>query len=113
MRNSYGQTLSYQLRQLGPARNFSANDVILEGEHTLAFSLGSYPGEDWTQFNVPLRESASWMCEETHRPVTRAQFVRTLKSLAAIRLRGEYAVGPDLTELDNVRIHSSHSRSFQ
>lgn len=106
---AYGQPLTFDLRQhyadLNPLLQFDEDDVVLSGNGlTLALDTPFNPDRiNWTSYSVPLLASAGW--RQTNiggAPATEAQLQSVLSNLASLRIRGEFFVGPDTGDLDNV-----------
>ena len=57
----------------------------------------------WHTLVVPL-SPAGWTYVGTTTAVTGADFATTLNALAAMHLRGEWVIGPEVDDLDNVRL---------
>jgi Laminin B (Domain IV) len=101
---AYGGFLKFDLRQSATDSPFSSADVILTGQGiTLVFAYTNHPGTDWTSYNIRLVESAGWKTENLDGAIpTQADFQAVLKSMTALRIRGEYRTGGDVGDLDNV-----------
>lgn len=98
----YGQTLSYQLKQLGTVGTVvNQSDIeIIGGGVTLEYRTGQAPSGDWTAYSVVLTEGAGW--EVNNNPATEAQIRAALDNVTSLSIRGEFRVGADSCGLDNV-----------
>jgi hypothetical protein len=101
---AYGGFLNFELRQSATDNQFPAADVVLVGGgNVLVLAQTNYPGTNWTSYQVPLSESAGWRKDNLAGTIpTRAEFQAVLRSLNALRIRGEYRNGEDTGDLDNV-----------
>lgn len=102
--STYGNTVSFDLRQSSTASQFDAADVILEGGGLkLVFNTLNNPATDWTSYEVLLTESAGWKIETLDGVVpTVEQMNIVLSALTALYIRGEFVTGSDRGDLDNV-----------
>ena len=100
----YGQTLSYQLKQLGTVGTVTnQDDVEITGDViTLTYRFNNAPEGEWTTFSVELAEGVGWMVSNS--PATEAQIRTVLENVTELSIRGEYRAGSDSCGLDNVRL---------
>ena len=102
---SYGKTLSFDLTQSITDSPFDDSDVIREGETmTLVFKLPKHPEMKWTSYKIPLKASKGWKVKHTSKDATEDELKAVLKSLKRLWIRGEYASGYDIGQLDNVSL---------
>lgn len=102
----YGGSLKFDAAQAGTGTAFAYGDVVLLGTNlTLVRETPAPPGFDWTPFVIPLQETAGWRKGNLlGAPPTRAEFQEVLRSLTALRIRGEYRFGAQTAWLDNVAL---------
>ncbi|WP_222919497.1 alkaline phosphatase D family protein [Natrinema sp. SYSU A 869] len=108
----YGGSLSFDVRQVQIDRQFDAEpveggDVLLaNGDTKLVYEFRgpeSTPGEEWTDFEVPLSADATWINLTSQELLATEERLReVLGNLEALRIRGEYRSGDDTSYLDNV-----------
>lgn len=102
---AYGKRLTFDMKQSIQHSQLHGRDVILRGGgFLLTYNTRGTPGLDWTPYSVTLDAEASsgWVRDDTQEPVTEAELRATLSDLNSLRLRGEFADGPDTECLDNV-----------
>lgn len=100
----YGQTLSYELKQLGvvgTVTNQSDIDIV-GGGITLEYRFGVAPAGEWTSFSVALTEGVGW--EVAGSPASETQIRSVLTNVTSLSIRGEFRVGTDSCGLDNVQL---------
>jgi hypothetical protein len=104
---SYGQLLTFDLRQSQTNYQFVRNDdlILTDGNLTLIFHLPYHPDTDWTSYSISLDASSGWQVQEYGRAPTPAEMQDVLASLTDLRIRGEYRNGSDTGGLDNVILH--------
>jgi hypothetical protein len=109
---SYGQSLSYDLRQLGTVGNVTDRpDVrITGGGLTIEYTFGVAPGGNWTSFSVQIEAGAGWMLGGA--PATESEIRAVLADVTDLSIRGEYRVGADSAGLDNVRLGGGCQADF-
>ncbi|MCA9275041.1 MAG: hypothetical protein KDA29_03350 [Phycisphaerales bacterium] len=100
----YGQTLSYELKQLGAVGTVSnQSDIDIVGAGiTLEYRFGVTPSGEWTPFSVEISEGAGW--EVAGMPASEAQIQAVLADVTSLSIRGEFRVGADSCGLDNVQL---------
>lgn len=102
---AYGGSLAYSLRQPSTQRQYDAPDVILEGGgFTLNYDTSENPGEDWTEYDVSLREDAGWIRADTRAAPTQDEFQAALADVTALRIRGEFINGEDTGCMDYAQL---------
>jgi len=114
MSGAYGGTLSFEVK-VPASPDFDRPDVILAGSDvTLVIDAGpspSYPPLNWQHYSVRLAEGEGWKVTRLDgSDATGEQIRNVLRSLAVLRIRGEFYYGVDTGYLDNVRIESSRRR---
>jgi hypothetical protein len=104
---SYGQSLTFDLKQvIGSPNQFDNDDVILTSSGlTLAYNTPNNPALDgsWTSFQVPLTEAGWHVGSISGVAATQLQFQTVLSALTDLRIRAEYQSGADTDFLDNVQ----------
>ncbi len=119
--SAYGQTLSYDIRQSSTSGQFDWYEIILDGGGiTIVYDYGTYaedhgnhPGTSWTSYSVTLSESAGWLrhngnpiADDDTVPASQADIQTVLSDLTQLRIRGEFVVGFDSGDLDNVVLNA-------
>lgn len=104
LRNAYGRTLFFRIRQTGPGRIFRADDVVLEGAGLVLVHAMPTPGSSWTPVGVRLAPDGRWRHRGSRSPATADKLQRALEAVAGLRIRGEHRTGPDSGGLDEVTI---------
>jgi len=101
---AYGKLLTFDLKQSAADKQLDESDVVLVGGGlTLVFDTSNNPGIDWTNYSIPLQAGAGWKKDSlTGANASEAEIRLVLRSLTALRIRGEYREGPDTGGLDNV-----------
>ena len=100
---SYGETLSFELRQSNTSSQFNNSDVILEGATiSLHYNHSPNPGTTFTPYSIPLTEAGWFVGSLSGAAATQGQFQAVLADLDGLRIRGEFRSGPDTGALDNV-----------
>lgn len=102
-----GKMLMFDLRQSTTSNQYqAASDIWLIGQNRLEllYNLPRGPGMNWTSYSVPLDGGVGWQTvDKGHsRPTTREDMRAVLGNMIHLRIRGEYAGGPDEGGLDNV-----------
>jgi hypothetical protein len=104
---AYGQSLTFDLKQvIGAPNQFDNDDVILTASSlTLAYNTPYNPALDgsWTSFKVPLTEAGWHVGTIFGAAATQTQFQTVLSALTDLRIRAEYQTGADTDYLDNVQ----------
>lgn len=99
-------TISYSIKQSGPA-SLIDDDIVIRGPAgRLSYRFPTPPGTDWTDFSVQLSAGAGWTWN-WNRPATQAQIESVLRQPNLLEIRGEYVTGPDEGSLDNFRLISN------
>lgn len=107
---AYGHTLTYDLRMRGSGPLFDDSDVILDGAGlSLHFDTSPVPADvPWTSYSVLLDETAGWRVGSLAGPLaTQVQIQDVLSDVTGLRIRGEFIVGPDNGDLDNVVLNAN------
>lgn len=101
-----GGTLRFDLRQSTTENQRDFTDVLLIGDgQVLAYDTAANPGTVWTSYEVPLSADAGWRVGTLDGPAATPElFARVMGDLAALGIRGEYSVGADTGDLDNVAL---------
>lgn len=101
---TYGKRLTWDLKQDNMYQQLKGRDVVLQGSGlSLVFNIKATPAREWTAYEARLDDASGWKVDEAALPAaTEAQLKSVLKSLTSLRLRGEFADGPDSACLDNV-----------
>lgn len=101
---TYGKRLTWDLKQDNMYQQLKGRDVVLQGSGlSLVFNIKATPAREWTAYEARLDDLSGWKLDEAGFPAaTEAQLKSVLKSLTSLRLRGEFADGPDSACLDNV-----------
>ena len=99
---SYGQTLSYDIRQLGIVGTVTNQpDVrLVGGGVTIEYRFGVAPTGEWSGFSVQIEAGAGWT--RGAQDATESDIRAVLADLTHLSIRGEYRVGADAAGLDNV-----------
>jgi len=100
---AYGTSLSYDIRI--SYKSWEDADVALYGAGmSLAVDAGAEPDEGvWTHYSVNFDDVSGWKLGNLDGvAATEAQIKAVLADLQGLYIRGEYAIGPDYTYLDNV-----------
>lgn len=102
----FGKRLTYRIRVTPITKPFSAADVVIDGkDFSIALETGILPGESWSNIGHVLNSSAGWtVVGGGDSPATDAEICRTLSSITALRIRGEYQTGPDTGWLGEVAL---------
>jgi hypothetical protein len=106
MSNAYGRRLTFDLAwsENSPSDYKEAADIILRsGDVTITTQLPHLPGTTWTPYSIPLDTSGGWVVQATGQPATVSQMQAVLASVQQFRIRGEFRVGAEQGNLDNVR----------
>ncbi|MFC2097564.1 laminin B domain-containing protein [Bacteroidota bacterium] len=104
MEAAYDGKIKFSLKVDLIDSQFDAEDVILEGNNLIiAFDTPNNPGLDWTDYEVVISESAGWTINVINgTPATESQIRSVLSDLTRFRIRGEFRVGYDTGNLNNV-----------
>jgi len=104
--SAYGKKLEFSLKQSSINNQFDDADVILSnGEITLVYDTPNNPGIDWTDYMVLLEEKEWHYSTSYETAVTKEDFIKVLKNLKALKIRGEFVSGGDTGGLDNVVLY--------
>ncbi len=99
---AYGGVLVFALTQNDTTEAYTGtNDIILVGADVKLTYNTDNPGIGWTEYTIPLHESAGWKKDNGEAP-TQAEMRRVLSSLTALKIRGEYRSGEDIGSLDSI-----------
>lgn len=102
LRVSYGQVLSYDLKQSATSDQYKAADLILQsGTTQLVLNVGNNPGVNWTSYAIKLDASLYWRNGQGQL-VSKEIFQQVLANLDHLSIRGEYRYGDDQGGLDNL-----------
>jgi gliding motility-associated-like protein len=102
--NAYGKKFSFDLFTNDLSKPFDNSDIIIASPFgILYYDTPNNPGLIWTKYSVKLDETDNWRYNSlSGQKPTKAQFQQVLMEVTAIKIRGEYRVGPDEGGLDNV-----------
>ncbi len=105
----YGGSLNYVIRET-PFGTDVQPDVLLVGEEFgLQYRNATNPQDTWTVFSIPLLPTEAWQVTDAdgrllEDPLSDELFIEVLRSLTALRIRGEYVSGSDIGCLDRVQL---------
>lgn len=100
---SYGQTLSFSLRQSLNNSQYNDRDVIIKGGGLeVWYDTEMNPGINWTFYSVTIDEAAGWKLNQGSQAATETDIRTALSSIDDLYIRGEYRNGDDVGGLDNV-----------
>jgi hypothetical protein len=103
MKDKYGKTLRFSLKQSATSSQFDADDVIIEGNGlVLHYDTKNNPNTTWTKYNVALK-AGQWLKDDNTQPIKR-EMENALQHITKLWIRGEYITGADEGGLDNVQI---------
>ncbi len=108
--DSYGKTLSFDLKQSSLDSQFDDSDIIISGaDITISLDLSNNPGIDWTHYSVVLDETFPWKFGfiTSATLATTAQIQTVLSNINSLKIRGEYVSGSDTGGLDNVILETN------
>ena len=102
--NAYGKNFNFDLITSDISKQFDNPDIIIASPGAiLYYDTQNNPGLTWTKYSVQLDETDLWHYNSLSGPLaTKAQIQQVLMNVTAIKIRGEYQVGPDAGGLDNV-----------
>ncbi|HTY37068.1 MAG TPA: laminin B domain-containing protein, partial [Bacteroidota bacterium] len=105
---AYGGSLSFDLRQYYTDNQYDIEDIIIEGGGLrIVYDTPNNPLTTWTHYQVALNESAGWKKTSLSGTApTAAEFRMVLSSVTRFLIRGEYQIGTDRCDLDNVILSS-------
>lgn len=102
---AYNTNLTYDLASEAP-QSYVTTDVILTGAGSRLLYIPSptvVPTASFQTVTVPLATTSAWHVNSTGGPQpTALEFQSVLANLTGLYIRGEYANGPEVTNLDNV-----------
>jgi hypothetical protein len=100
----YGKRLTWDLKQDNMYQQLKGRDVVLQGNGlSVVFNIKATPAKEWTAYEARIDDASGWKIDEPAQPAaTKEQLQSVLKSVTSLRLRGEFADGPDSACLDNV-----------
>ena len=104
-----GGSLSYTIRQANTNSQYDDIEVLIVGaSRTIGFDLpiDQHPGLDWTPYDIALTASAGWFDVADNTPVSDAEFAAVLADVQDLQIRGEYRIGGDTAQLDDVILTS-------
>jgi hypothetical protein len=111
---AYGKSLSLWLMQSDATPTAAptiANVIIASDSTTLVYKFATEPGSDWTQYSVPVVETAGWRKDTVDGAVpTEAEFRAVLANLTRLQIRGEYSDTRETGGLDDVVLTLSGDR---
>lgn len=108
--DSFGKTLSFDLKQSSLDSQFDDSDIIITGSDiTISLDLSNNPGTDWTHYSVILDETFPWKFGFITSPTlaTAEQIQTVLSNISSLKIRGEYVSGSDTGGLDNVILETN------
>ena len=101
----YNGSISFRLRQKLTDKQIDVSDIRLIGDGlTLTVDAGKNPSSAWSTYQVSLSPVAGWQNKRTGKPATVAEIKQVMGKLTAIHIRGEYRIGEDASELDDVML---------
>ena len=85
-------------------QQLKGRDVVLQGNGlSLVFNIKATPAKEWTAYEARIDDTSGWKIDDAMQPAATEEQIRlALKSITSLRLRGEFADGPDSACLDNV-----------
>jgi hypothetical protein len=102
---AFGKRLTWALKQENLYQQIKGRDAILQGNGlSVVFNIKSTPGKAWSPYSARIDGSSGWKIDEEpdFPDATDEQMQTLLRNVTALRLRGEFADGPDAACLDNV-----------
>jgi len=109
--DSYGKSLSFDLKQSSLNSQFDDSDIIITGaDMTISLDLSNNPGIDWTHYSVVLDETLPWKLGfiTSSTLATAVQIQTVLSNISGLKIRGEYVSGSDTGGLDNVILETNN-----
>jgi len=105
--SAYGKKFNFSLKQSSLNSQFDDEDIVLVSDDMrIVFNTEQNPALEWTDYSVTLSEEAGWQINDlTGSVVNEEDFIKVLKNLTAIYIRGEFVVGVDTGGLDNVILY--------
>jgi hypothetical protein len=104
--SSYGSAFTYDILYSATV-NYQTTDLMLVGGGTRLLWQSNpvlVPSGTWTSVSAVLAPSGQWHVGTTGGSLaTVSDFVTVLSNLTGVYIRGEYAIGPDRTGIDNVQ----------
>ncbi len=100
----FGKRLTWDLKQDNMYQQLKGRDVVLQGNGlSIVFNIKATPAKEWTSYEARIDELSGWKLDDASQPAATGPQIRTvLKNITSLRLRGEFADGPDSACLDNV-----------
>lgn len=104
---AYGNEFSFSLKQSSIDNQFDDEDIVLVSDDIrIIYNTEQNPEVEWTDYSVILCEKAGWQMNDLAGPAaSQEDFIKVLKNLTAIHIRGEFVVGEDTGGLDNVVLY--------
>ena len=105
----YGTMLEFKVRQFADGPSFDAPDVIIRGgplNQTMLLRGFVRPSENWTKVIVPLNEDGNWKDDQYGRDIRPEEIKQILADVKEIKIRAEFAAGPDTAYIDGVTLGS-------
>ena len=102
-----GGTLSFSLKVDGSGFAIQGDDVVIRGGNGVSLHWNSTVavGDDWTQFELVLDETQSWLLNSASGARASNDDIKAvLSNLAALEIRGEFINGSETGGLDNVKL---------
>ena len=100
----YDKRLTWDLKQDNMYQQLKGRDVVLQGNGlSVVFNIKATPAKEWTSYEARIDANSGWKLDEAAQPAaTEEQLKSVLKNVTSLRLRGEFADGPDSACIDNV-----------
>ena len=100
----WGKRLTWDLKQDNMYQQIKGRDVVLQGNGlSIIFNIKATPAREWTSYEARIDELSGWKLDEAAEPAaTDVQMKSVLKNITSLRIRGEFADGPDSACLDTV-----------
>ena len=102
---AFGLRLTWDLKQDQMFQQIKGRDVVLQGNGlSVVFNIRATPAREWTPYQVRIDGASGWKLDQDpdFPAATEAQLKTLLRNVTSLRLRGEFADGPDGACLDNV-----------
>ena len=107
--NAYKGSLWFSLRQSATDNQFDDNDIVLEGAGlTLVYDTSPNPAiaPEWTRYEVALSKAGWTDMTGSPEPATARDMKDALKDVDSLLIRAEYQTGPEIDDLDSVKLKS-------